>query len=395
MYKGRVEHKDKKDRITPFTAAIRESLAAAEFARLLLSRNEGGDADLKKIAVRRVTIKNAPMLGFTYHYKTRDIVKNHGEEEGIALIAAALGNGFKAGVLFTTRFDLSYPSLTRAKPTQKDVPAAAHDRSKNRHVETAGKGYLHALGITDANGTVHKTAQDKFRQIDKYIETAAALIAQAPDGAIRRIADMGAGKGYLTFALYDYLTAQGHDVQVTGVEMRKDLVDICNKIAAENNLTGLSFVQGTIADYDCAGTDMLVALHACDTATDDAIYKGVRAGAKIIVTAPCCHKQIRREMERGEGLDDFNFLLRHGIFLERQAEMVTDGLRALLLEKSGYAVKAFEFISDAHTPKNVMITAVRDPRAAARADMAQQKIDAAKKTFGITRHHLEDLLRQE
>lgn len=390
-----MQPKDKKDRITPFIGAARETLAAEEFVRLLLSRNEGGEADLKKISVRRVMIKNAPMLAFTYQYKTRDIVKNHGEEDGLALAASYLEDGFKAGVLFTTRFDLSYPSLTRAKPTQKDVPDAAHDRSKNRHLETAGKNYLHALGITDANGKVHKNAQDKFRQIDKYIETVAALLAQNPSGDIRRIADMGAGKGYLTFALYDYLTGLGHGVEVTGVEMRKDLVDICNKIAGENDFSGLSFVEGTIAGYDCAGTDMLVALHACDTATDDAIFKGIRAGAKIIVTAPCCHKQIRREMERGAGPDDFDFLLRHGVFMERQAEMVTDGLRALLLEKSGYAVKAFEFISDAHTPKNVMITAVKDSRLLARADQVQQKITAAKQTFGIGRHHLEDLLQQK
>ncbi len=385
---------DKNDRITPFLDQAAQSLDAGNFLRLLLSRNEGAEPDLKKIAVRRVEIKGAEKLALTYHYKTRDIVKNYDLKDGLSILGGCLGDGFKAGVLFTTQFDFSYPSLTRAKPTQKDAANVAHDRSKHRHVATDGKAYLHALGLTDALGTVLKSAQDKYRQIDKYIEIAAGLIAQNPSHKITRIADMGAGKGYLTFALYDYLASKGADITVTGVEMRPDLVENGNKIAADNNFTGLTFAKGTIADYDCTSADMLIALHACDTATDDAIYKGIAAGAKIILTAPCCHKQVRRDLEKTDAdkSADYGFLLRHGIFMERHAEMLTDSLRALYLEQAGYSVKVFEFISDSHTPKNVMIAAVKDPRMEFRREEILQKIMAAKKRFGLSRHHLETLL---
>lgn len=367
-----------------------ESFEKETFVKLTLTNYVGAEDALKKITARPILIKGVRKLSFTYTYKTRDIVKNYDAHETATQLGAHLKH-FKAATLMTTEFDLSYPAMKRRDPAQTDAPDGAHDRSKTRHVETAGKAYLHALGITDADGKVYKNAQDKYKQIDKYVELAAAMIG---DADIKTIVDMGAGKGYLTFALYDYLKTQGRDVAVTGVEMRKDLVDICNKIARDHGMSGLSFVEGTIAGYDPSGADMLIALHACDTATDDAIAKGIKAAAKIILTAPCCHKQVRRALaeSHAEKSKDFGFMLRHGIFMERQAEMLTDALRALYLEREGYKVKAFEFISDAHTPKNVMIAAVKDMKASGRTD-APEKIMAAKNLFGLSRHHLEDLLR--
>jgi hypothetical protein len=148
-------------------------------------------------------------------------------------------------------------------------------------------------------------------------------------------------------------------IKVTGVEMRPDLVRLCNGIARDSNLANLEFVDGTIQKYDATGANILIALHACDTATDDAILKGISAGASLIVVAPCCHKQIRREMESGKKQNELEILTRHGIFMERQAEMVTDSLRALILEYFGYSVKVFEFVGGEHTPKNVMIAATK------------------------------------
>jgi hypothetical protein len=204
---------------------------------------------------------------------------------------------------------------------------------------------------------------------------------------------MGSGKGYLTFALYDHLTATPvRTISVTGVEAREDLVLFCNKTAQKAGFDGLRFVRGTIDSYDAAGADLLIALHACDTATDDAIYKGIRADAKLIIVAPCCHKQIRREMEKGAADSSLEPMLRHGIFLERQAEMATDTLRALLLERHGYAVKAFEFISDSHTPKNVMIVAERKKGAAKDIDAVTRRIESFKQLLGIRFHYLETLL---
>lgn len=357
--------------------------------KLTLGGYKGTEPDLKKITARPVTIKREDKLSFTYSYKTRDIVKNYGYAESHKKIADFLSSGFGAAMLFTTAYDLSYPSMKKENPTTKVVPPKDHDRAKNRIVETKGKKYLQALKITDANGEVFKNAQDKYRQIDKYVEILAGLLKDIAPEKIRNIADMGAGKGYLTFALADYLQGIGVPANITGVEFRADLVSLCNKIATESGFKTLSFVEGTIENYDASNANVLIALHACDTATDDAIAKGIAAKAELIVVAPCCHKQIRGEMEAGGGAGDLSFLLRHGTFLERQAEMVTDGIRALVLEYFGYSTKVFEFISDAHTPKNVMIVAMRNPKAPVKPEPVLQKIKDAKSYFGIKRHHLE------
>lgn len=237
-----------------------------------------------------------------------------------------------------------------------------------------------------------KNAQDKYRQINKYVEILGGLLQGIAPDRLKKIVDMGAGKGYLTFALCDYLNGMGQHPEIIGVEYRADLVALCNRIASDASFANLHFVQGAIADFDCAGANILIALHACDTATDDAIHKGITAGAALIVVAPCCHKQIRREMERAKVHNDLDFLMRHGIFLERQAEMVTDGLRALLLEYHGYSTKVFEFVSDAHTPKNVMIVGTRNLKAVSPNPAALDKLKAAKAYFGIEHFHLETML---
>ncbi|MFC0182914.1 SAM-dependent methyltransferase [Pseudarcicella hirudinis] len=205
---------------------------------------------------------------------------------------------------------------------------------------------------------------------------------------------MGSGKGYLTFALYDYL----HNVlklntEITGVEYRQDMVDLCNRIAGKSGFNQLNFVQGTIEEFESEHINLLIALHACDTATDDAIYKGIRAGAELIVVAPCCHKQIRREIEKNKAENELNFLTKYGIFLERQAEMVTDGIRALILEYFGYKTKVFEFISDAHTPKNVLVVGIKSKERDDKKAGILKKIQETKTYFGIDYHHLERLLK--
>lgn len=380
--------------IKDFCLSLQDALAAGRFIKASLGHYKGADETLQKILIKRVTLKDGDKLSFIYRHKTKDITKNYGFDDGIALVQENLTTGFLAAALFTPDFDLSLEKgrLKKTKPSQTELPDSSHDRSKNRLIAAEGTPYLHALNITDASGKVHKNAQDKYKQINRYIEILEPLLRELPKDNPVRVADMGSGKGYLTFALYDYLTARGHDAQVTGVEYREDMVELCNNIAAHSNFDGLSFVQGTIEDYDAVGINVLIALHACDTATDDAIAKGILAHADLIVVAPCCHKQIRREMETGKTPDDLSFLLRHGTFMERQAEMVTDAMRALLLESQGYTVKAFEFISDAHTPKNVMIVAEKAKKTDAQNAVSLQKFKQAKSFFGIGQHHLEKIL---
>lgn len=372
--------------------ALKTSLTDGSFIALQLRGYKGREPELKQLLARKILVKREEKLSITYRYKTRDIVKNHALADSVAHLAEWLAQGFSNATLFTTGADitLNHDRIDRAAPTRKSPESLAHDRAKHRHVSTENKPYLHALGITDAQGRIYKNAQDKYRQIDKYIEIVAGLL---PPTGIARIADMGSGKGYLTFALYDYLTATlGRTVEMVGVEYRADLVSLCNQIASDAGFTGLRFQQGSIADFDSTGIDMLIALHACDTATDDAIARGIHAGAKLMVVAPCCHKQIRREMETGKPNPELALLTRHGTFMEREAEMVTDAMRAQLLEYCGYDTKLFEFISDAHTPKNVMITATLRTPAKPRDPALLAPFTAAKHFFGIGRHQLEQLL---
>jgi hypothetical protein len=380
--------------ITDIFSAVESSLSDKSFVKLSLGKYSGDEQGLKAIDIRKVIIKREDKLSFTFHYKTRDIVKNYGVDESLTRIKVFLTDNFQSAKLFTTDFDmiLDKNKIRKTPPSHSGPISSDHDRKKERHISPEGKQYLHALNITDEKGAVFKNAQDKFRQINKYIEILSGLINQIPKGSIKKIIDMGSGKGYLTFALADYLQELEMGTKIVGVEMREDMVTLCNRIASHSKLTNLSFTQASIQNYDATGANILIALHACDTATDDAIYKGITAGAELIVVAPCCHKQIRREIEESESNPELGFLLRHGIFMERQAEMVTDGLRSLILESCGYSTKVFEFISDAHTPKNVMIVATKNKKSQVNDPVILQKIRNAKSYYGVKAHYLENLL---
>lgn len=383
-----------------FTAQLSASITTNIFVKISLGNYLGNEKELKNIYVRKVKIKRADMLSFTYRYKTRDIIKNLPVAEGIRLIGNFISNDFKVATLFTTEKELILEQgkkqliTLREKALVKPVQVSlSHNKEKKRLILTNGKHYLTELKLTDAEGNVFKNAQDKYKQINQYIEILNSLIKELPSGSVKKIVDMGSGKGYLTFALYDYLQQlMKEEVQVTGVEYREDLVILCNAIAERSGFSKLDFVQGTIEDYAVPVIDLLIALHACDTATDDAIYKGIKANAKLIVVAPCCHKQIRREMEKNKVTNDVSFLTKYGIFMERQAEMVTDGIRALILEYFGYKTKVFEFISDAHTPKNVLVVGIKTKdRGIKEKEEMLQKIKETKAYFGIGHHHLEQL----
>ncbi|RZK12142.1 MAG: SAM-dependent methyltransferase [Flavobacterium sp.] len=382
-----------------FTTQLSESISSNQFVKISLGNYHGNVKELKQVYVRRVIIKRADMLSFTYRYKTRDIVKNFNIAEGINVVSHLISNDFRICTFFTIAKEVIIEHnkagelISREKTVHKAVqPTLGHDKEKKRLIQAEGKSYLKELRITDQDGKVFKYAQDKYRQINQYIEILRPLIKELPSGQIKKVVDMGSGKGYLTFALYDYLSnILKLEVGVTGVEYRQDLVDLCNGIAKTSEFDGLRFVQGTIQEYPVDTIDLLIALHACDTATDDAIYKGIKANARLIVVAPCCHKQIRKEMERSKIKNDVSFLTKYGIFLERQAEMVTDGIRALVLEYFGYKTKVIEFISDVHTPKNVLIIGIRSKTTLQRKEEIIATLIDTKARFGINAHHLEML----
>ncbi len=382
-------------KLDQFLAALATAIAEGTFVRLSLRNHFGADETLKSIDIKPVTIRGELKLGFTLHHQTRDLIQNHPPKGAIGQLRKLLSQDFRQGFLYTTTQDLLYdtqgksPKLRQSAPTSKSAATLEHDRTKKRLIPAAGKPYLEALGVTDAEGNVLKNSGDKFRQINRYVEILAPLLKAIPPERMRRILDMGAGKGYLTFAVADYVAnTLGRETDVVGVEFRDELVKLCNGIAAASKLDHLSFSAGSIENFDSTGADVLIALHACDTATDDAIAKGIAAESELIVVAPCCHKQIRREMETANHQTDLDFVTRHGIFMEREAEMVTDAMRAMILEYYGYSTKVFEFIGTEHTPKNVLIVGQKTRRG---RDASQLKrFKDAKAYFGIRKHYLED-----
>ncbi|MEQ1854322.1 MAG: methyltransferase, partial [Chthoniobacteraceae bacterium] len=255
----------------------------------------------------------------------------------------------------------------------------------------ANAPFLEKLAVTGATGEARPGMADKLRQVERFVELLGHLVdgSELRDARAVRVCDMGAGKGYLTFAAHAFFRNRGIEAEVIGVEQRPELVEQTNRIARELDCAGLRFERGAIADFTLPERlDVLIALHACDTATDDALAAGVRAGAKLLVVAPCCHKEVRRRLSPPPVLSG---VLRHGILAERQAELLTDGLRALALEAAGYDAKVFEFIASEHTAKNLMLAATKRP-VAGDPSAAKAELRALMDFFGLPAQRLVTLL---
>lgn len=376
-----------------FLALLRAAIADGTLVKLTLGKHRGADATLQNIFVRPVALKAGPHLAFVYRHATRDITKNFPAEAALAEIESLVGASFLDAHLFTAtqtaqlecQPDGAARLRVKATASEPVSSTATHDRAKS-HPISADAPWLRALGVTNEAGRPREGMSDKFSQIQKFAELLTHLLADAEFPAAEKLSvvDMGSGKGYLTFALATLLGARA---EVRGIEARPELVALCNRVAHENNLANLSFTAGDIADAPLAKLDVLIALHACDTATDDALAKGIAAGAKLLVVAPCCQKELRSQLTAPPVLAD---ALRHGIFQERAAEFVTDALRALLLEWAGYKTKVFEFISTEHTAKNLMIAAIKS-HAAGDPHVADRLREFAK-FYGIKRQKLAEHL---
>jgi SAM-dependent methyltransferase len=387
------------DAVENFLGALVSSLRDKTFVKLTLGNYKGTESELQRILARVVSTTKGLKLSLVYRYKTQDITKNLDLDEAVESIKDLLAKGFRSGHLFTSESDFQLELKTSGKSllsksgsTFSDVPDPEHNRKKKRLIQPSAP-YLASLGVTDKNGRVFDKQRDKWRQINKYVEILGNLIDGSPLAAKKRltVVDMGSGKGYLTFAAYDYLNnVRNIETHVTGVEARKDLVDLCDRTAAENGFEKLQFRHGTIEDTNFQGIDILIALHACNTATDDAIFKGIRANADLIITAPCCHQEVRPQMKPPDVLKG---LLKHGILLEHEAETITDGIRAMELEANGYSSKVFEFVGVEHTPKNNMIVGTRR-RATVDKEEAEKRIQALMDLYGIREQRLHSLLAE-
>ena len=374
---------------------IRKSISSDSFVKLTLSKPPRKTADLVNVYVRQIQIKEEQKLSFTYRYKTNDQVKNYTVEEALEELGELLNNEFRIAILFTLEKDISLRinkkgngTIVTNEPTFTNKLPNHHDKQK---VQRASEStFLYHLGIRDKNGNIVPKMADKYKQINKYLEIIDGLIKSTKLPKTIKIVDMGSGKGYLTFALYDFLTnTRKLDVEVVGIELRKELVDYCNGVAKKCEYNKLSFVSERIENYDNDKIDILIALHACDTATDDALYKGLSAKASLLICAPCCHKQVRQSVK---GNEQENPILKYGIFKERQFEMITDTIRALILEKNQYQTKVFEFISNEHTRKNVMLVGSKASKTP-NTKSIEGKIKKLKDEFGVGEHYLETLTK--
>ena len=401
--------------LAEFVALADAALAAHPAARLVLAKPRRVDDDHdepQRVVVRALTLKGEPHWSFVYTHATRDVTKNlpkndrppgphapphlrelRGLLEARFLHAHLIEPRGETQLLTSRRGKrtLLRGKLTEAAPPAADE-AARHDRLKRRFVDIA-RPFLVELGVTTPEHQLVPAMARKWKQINKFVEVLDHALAAT--GLARRdridVLDFGAGKGYLTFAMHEHLChTLGLPARVTGVELREDLVALCNGVAGRLGLAGLHFEHGDVGSHAAPAVDIMVALHACDTATDHAIHKGVRAGAAIILCSPCCHKELRPQLLSPHPLRP---ILKHGVHLGQEAEMLTDSLRALLLDACGYDTQVFEFVSLEHTNKNKMILAVRRDAAAPHdADARWRQVQDVKAFYGIRDQCLERLL---
>lgn len=394
---------------------LAESLKQGTFARLVLSAPVAAGDTPQKILGRFIMLKGVPHLSLTLRYPTRDVTKNVPLAEGAAWLNEQLDRQFHSALLCTTARDWQFISnaagearLIDHQPSAKKPPSREHDQPHTGILDASARDWLQGLDVLDGAGKVRVSMADKHRQINHYLEILSHLakdcgwmetpvsdVARTGNAAApgRRpalqLVDMGCGKGYLTFGIWHlFHRVWKQPAHIMGVEMRADLVATTNKLAQQIGAEGLEFVSGTIESARLTRVDALIALHACNTATDAAIRRGLELGAKLIVVAPCCHKELRPQFGKPAPLAP---VLRHGVMEERMAEWVTDGLRALFLEWAGYRTKVMEFVAGEHTPKNLMIAAVREREAFTDA-AARKRIEELKAFFGVEKHALDPLL---
>lgn len=383
-----------------FVQTLQHSTQQNTLLKLVLSKYQGQEIDLQRVTIRPIILRDEASLSFVYTYKTKDITKNFNLLESVTLIEQLL-NDFKNANLFTQQQELQLSISKKNKASllvrqvSGQIDAASiveHDRQKQRLLSLENDFWFD-LGVVDAEKRLIPAMSRKWKQINKFIEIFARAVDEAKLDLSQdpiHVVDFGSGKGYLTFAIHDYLRQQyQHQAQVTGVELRDNLVQLCNTAIERCGVNGLNFYQGDVRSYHPQKTDVMIALHACDIATDYAIHTGIRLGAKIIMCAPCCHKQIRPQMLSPQVLKP---VLQHGVHLGQEAEMITDGLRALLLEANGYQTQVFEFVSLEHTSKNKMILAIKKQVSLQQKQEVLEQIAAIKRFYGIKEHCLETLL---
>ena len=323
-----------------------------------------------KVTIRPVIIKAQQKLQFTFFDGKQTTVKNHGRNAATKELDDLLQLPFRNYHLTSSNeiVQINFSKkgkikINRQAAGSEQTPDLAHDRKKSTVLQ-AGEviPYLQLTGIMTQDGKIKSNMQSKFKQINEFLRLLSETGAlETFDQFPVQVVDLGCGNAYLTFALYHYLTEKlGIKADMTGVDIKEHLMERHNKNAVQLGWDGLRFENAYINDYSpSTPPDMVVALHACDTATDDAIAQGIRWNSKIIVTAPCCHHNLQAQMSKNKKPAPFAPLLRYGMFHERIGDLLTDTFRSLILRIMGYRVDVVDFVAAEHTPKNLMIRAVK------------------------------------
>ena len=361
---------------------VLEQIVNEELVQLVLS-NAADPAKGTKCKVRPVRIKGEIFFQETMYIGTQVFHSNRRREECVDRLEELFETGFRQAAANCIGEDVTIlvsrkgkVTVRRRKKAQQEAldrrPELEHNRTK-QYILQDGKpvDFLVGLGVQSPDGKVSKAYYDKFRQINRYLEFIEDVCDKLPTDRTIRIIDFGCGKSYLTFAMYYYLhVLQGRDIRVTGLDLKADVIRHCNELAQKLQYTKLDFLVGDIKQYEGEDSvNMVVSLHACDTATDYALQKAVQWGAGVIMAVPCCQHELNRQIRN----DLFAPVLRYGIVKERMAALLTDALRAELLEQQGYDTQILEFIDMEHTPKNLLIRAVkssgmRSPKRAAKTE---------------------------
>ncbi len=324
-------------------------------------------ASPKKVNVKPVFIKNTMHYQFSFQQEQKVLHENILSEKCAELLIKLIPD-YKQVFFYSKNKD--YHILVNKKgkttilekaPSQKPLKMFSHNREKNYILkENTPISFLIELDIMSSSGKVFADKRDKFRQINRFLEMIEDIVSYLPKDKTLHIIDFGCGKAYLTFALYYYLHEQSkYHLKITGLDLKEDVVTFCQSIADKLGFSDLQFSHGDIKTYKTdSSVDLVVCLHACDTATDEALKKAVEWNAKVIMAVPCCQHELLEQVE----CEILNPLLKQGILKERFAALVTDAARAQWLEIVGYKTQILEFIDMEHTPKNLLIRAVRQPR---------------------------------
>lgn len=342
---------------------ILDSAKDKTFIKAIIS-NPRNKSNITKVTIKPITIKSFYMLQFISFDGKKEFHENISLNDLESMLSKTISL-YKQIQIYTVNNDYQcllnkklVANIKKQKPSQAMPDSISHNKEKNYILnDKIAANFWTRLDIMDKSGKIKPSKYDKYKQINKYLEFIEGCISDLPKDNIR-IIDFGCGKSYLTFALYYYLTnILNKKVTVVGLDLKEDVIKLCNKLADDLGFENLHFQVGDIGKYTTnERIDMVVSLHACNTATDFALQKAINWGSKVILAVPCCHNEAYTQIKN----EDLIPILKHGILKEKIAALITDGLRAQLLESCGYKVNVMEFIDVEHTPKNVLIKAVLD-----------------------------------